>query len=68
MAPGTVPPERRPGPPRRKRWRILSGMFLLASGLLGLLACAVVAGAIWARTDGGRAWLKDRLAALVAPN
>ena len=67
MAPGTVPPERRPGPPRRKRWRILSGMFLLASGLLGLLACAVVAGAIWARTDGGRAWLKDRLAALVAP-
>lgn len=63
-APPVVGP---PAPGPRRRWRLLSGCFFLAAGLLGLVSAVVIGGAIWARTDAGRLWIRDQLLALVGP-
>lgn len=51
----------------KRRWRLLSGCLVLFAGLLGLVAVVVIGAAIGARTDGGRAWIRDKLVALLSP-
>ncbi|MDP2315262.1 MAG: translocation/assembly module TamB domain-containing protein [Pseudomonadota bacterium] len=59
-------PEPLPKKPRR-RWRLLSAFFVFLGGLLALVAVVVIGAGISARTDGGRAWLRDRIVGLIRP-
>jgi hypothetical protein len=61
-APSGIPPAAHP-----RRWRLLSGCFFVAAGLLGLVSAVVIGAAIWARTEAGGVWIRDKLLGLVGP-
>ncbi len=63
--PVTSPPPASAKP--RRRWRFLAGFLIFLGGLVGLLAIVVLGAGIWARTDGGRAWILAKLLGLVGP-
>ncbi|MDP2304671.1 MAG: translocation/assembly module TamB domain-containing protein [Pseudomonadota bacterium] len=54
-------------PVARRRWRLLSGCFVVFASVFGLLAAVLIGAAIAARTDGGRAWIRDQLVTLISP-